>query len=250
MMSDITDNAPKFDGRQKLLFNFSVRYVHLLREIFTSGEVARMGAPCFTLWCCLKVHSNFEDGFGFPRAETLAEILQQSLSSTNKQLSQLVEMGYVEKVKKGRKVFWRCTEKFNIEEQTTGTDDTRVEMSYIPKEFEDKLKTLKQWRDGSIDVSALKGKGITINYSPQIQYIIQNGDNNKVYQSSGIGTFHDTPKLSDLLENIQSMKKALADTATPSNLRAQYERWLPALEKEAKIVEDISQQMDKTSKDH
>jgi hypothetical protein len=247
---DIHDSTPKFDGNQKLMFNFSVRYVHLLREIFTSGEVAKMGAPCFTLWCCLKVHSNFEDGFGFPRAETLAEILEQSLSSTNKQLQRLVKMGYVEKVKKGRKVFWRCTEKFSIEEKVTETTNP-TEFPYIPKDFEKTMKTLKKWRSGEIDISAVRAQGVTINYSPQIQYIIQNGNNNKVYQLGADGNVHQEPNLVELLENITSMREALASEATPSNQRVLLETWLPAMEKQAEAIRSKSESLtEKTSKDH
>lgn len=247
---DIHDSTPKFDGNQKLMFNFSVRYVHLLREIFTSGEVARMGAPCFTLWCCLKVHSNFEDGFGFPRAETLAEILQQSLSSTNKQLQQLVKMGYVEKVKKGRKVFWRCTEKFNIDEKLTETEQP-AEFPYIPAKFENDMKTLKKWRNGEIDISAVRAQGITVHFTQQVQYIIQNGNNNKVYQQSGDNTVHQEPDFVELMQNITSMRDALADKSTPSNQRAMLETWLPAMEKQAAEMSSKPESLtDETSKDH
>ncbi len=236
---------PIGEGKQLPLWNFNLRYVHVMRAMFDSGEVAEMGSASFLCWVCLRTYSDFNTGIAYPSLETLSQKLGQTVRTTQNQIKVLVKMGYVEKNTSGGKNYYRIIDKFKAEEMTTGNDETEMSMPYIPQTFADKMSALKDFRSNKITPRQLAEMGIEVDMPQQVQnfYMIV-GDNNRVttnqviVQKQGAPEFEERLTGKKLQMSIEDNREVLRqlieqrDSTKNSMERGTAERWIEVVRKQ------------------
>ena len=219
------------EQKQLPLWDLNLRYVHLLKQMFDSGDCATMGGSCFLLWCCLKTYSDWNTGVAYPSIATLSEKLEQSPKSTGLQLKKLEAMGYIEKHKTQGKNYYRVIDKFKVEELTTGETETEIERPYVPEQFAKGMANLKKMRNNEITPQQLEGLGFKVSM-PQV--IVNN------FYVSGSGNQITTNQViiqkqeSEQANTEEVLRKLIEqrDTATNVIERNTAERWIEVMKKE------------------
>jgi DNA-binding transcriptional ArsR family regulator len=98
------------------LFKAETTWFHLFHTMFSNGDVAKLGASAFTLYCAIKAHTSFKTGESFPSHKRLIELTGLSDSTVKRTLAELTEAGYVSVEKRGRKNFYKLREKVLIQD--------------------------------------------------------------------------------------------------------------------------------------
>lgn len=104
------------DRPQGDLFKAETTWFHLFHTMFSNGDVAKLGASAFTLYCAIKAHTSFQTGESFPSHKRLIQLTGLSEATVKRALAELGEAEYVNVEKRGRKNFYTLREKVIIQD--------------------------------------------------------------------------------------------------------------------------------------
>ena len=210
------------EDRQLPLWDFSLRYFHLMKQLFDSGMAAEMGGGAFLTWCCLRCYSDFHTGEAYPTIDRLCRLLQQSKVTTHKHLARLEELKFITKEKRGKRNVYTLIDKFSILEKTTNNDDSVIENPYIPMQFKKAMEHLGAFKNNKIGPQELEQFGMKVSM-PQV--IVNNfyisGDNNTVNTMQVINAAGETEsnyeetmrQLVAQRDAAEGMERTMAETA-------------------------------------
>jgi len=203
--------------RQLPLWDFSLRYVHLLKQLFESGVAAEMGGGCFLTWTCLRCYTDFHTGKAYPTVDKLSQILWQTRVTTHKHLVKLEEMGLVKKEKTGKRNLYSLIDKFSIMEEITGNDETEIEALYVPVKFGNQMDRLKAFKNNEISPTQLNKDGVSITM-PQVivnNFYIQ-GDGNAVNNLQVVthGKDDNASNLGDVMRQLIEQRDSATNPST------------------------------------
>ena len=196
--------------RQLPLWDFSLRYVHLMKQLFDSGMAGEMGGGAFLTWCCLRCYSDFHTGEAYPTIDRLCQVLKQSKGTTHKHLAKLEELNFIRKEKRGKRNVYILVDKFTILEEATNADDTTIENPYIPMKFKDAMQLLGEFKNNKIQPQHLEQFGMKITMPPVIvNNFFISGDNNTVNTMQVISTTDEpTGNFEDTLSQLEAQRDA------------------------------------------
>lgn len=125
------------------LFKAETTWFHLFKTMIDGGDAAKMGPFAFTIYCVIKSHTNFTTGLSFPSIETIAEKGGISVRKVKEELQHLEKMGYITKVREGRKNLYTLREKVEILDKVTGRPAAVAMWDYLPETVKDAMSDLK-----------------------------------------------------------------------------------------------------------
>lgn len=117
----MADNGAKADAS----------WFHIFRQMFDTGDVARMGPHAFTVYCAIKFHVNFATGEAFPSVERIAEMAGVSIPQVKRELKSLEEAGYLNKRRNGRSNVYTLREKVQVTD-ANGRPMAEATWDYLP----------------------------------------------------------------------------------------------------------------------
>jgi predicted transcriptional regulator len=94
----------------------------LFRQMFKQGTVAKIGVYAWTVYCAIKAHADFNDGFSVPSQKQLCEETGLSERQIQLSLKVLEEEGLLTKSKEWKRNVYRLKEKL-VDDQTVITWD-------------------------------------------------------------------------------------------------------------------------------
>ena len=135
-------------------------WFHIVREQVQSGEIARVGAVPWAVYCAVKSHTGLETGDAFPSNARIAELVGVSMDTVQRALKKLAEAGLVSAVKRrGRGSSYSVNEKIPLDD-AQGEPWATAERKYIPLQFTNFVAELQRLaKTGNLPTD----KGITIN---------------------------------------------------------------------------------------
>lgn len=133
----------KTDQRAQLdLLSAETTWFHVFRSMIESGDVAKMGASAFAVYCVVKAHTNFSTGRAFPAIETIVEKSGVSKRQIVRDLQTLEEHGYIAKTKSGRSNVYQLREKVDIQD-AHGRPVAAATWDYLPSGVTSAMADLK-----------------------------------------------------------------------------------------------------------
>jgi len=146
-------------------------WFHIVREQVQSGEIARVGAVPWAVYCAVKSHTGLETGDAFPSNARIATLVGVSLDTVQRALKKLAEAGLVNAVKRrGRGSSYSVNEKIPMESKD-GEPWATAEKKYIPLQFSNFVDELNRLaKTGNLPTD----KSITINLVIQNNYLAEN----------------------------------------------------------------------------
>jgi len=170
-------------------------WFHVVRGLIMSGEIGRMGAVPWAVYCVLKAHTNLESGDSAPSVERIATLIGASHDTVQRALKTLMAQGYVQVRKRGRQNIYALTEKVNIVTQQ-GEPYATASRKYAPLQFGSFIEELQRFaKTGNLptDQSITFNVHITVNNVTQgdngsvtiadVQNVTVSGSNNQVLVS-------------------------------------------------------------------
>ena len=135
-------------------------WFHIVREQVQSGEIARVGAVPWAVYCAVKSHTGLETGDAFPSNARIAELVGVSLDTVQRALKKLAEAGLVSAVKRrGKGSSYSVNEKIPMDD-AQGEPWATAERKYVPLQFTNFVAELQRLATtGNLPTD----KGITIN---------------------------------------------------------------------------------------
>lgn len=135
-------------------------WFHIVREQVQSGEIARVGAVPWAVYCAVKSHTNLETGNAFPSTARLAELTGVSHDTVQRALKKLAEAGLIDVVKqRGRGNSYSVNERVPMQDKDGNTWATG-DRKYVPLQFTNFIAELQRLaKTGNMPTD----KGITIN---------------------------------------------------------------------------------------
>lgn len=125
------------------LFQAETTWFHLFKTMIDGGDAAKMGPYAFTIYCVIKSHTNFATGLAFPSIETIADKSGISVRKVKEELQALEQMGYITKVREGRKNLYTLREKVEILDKATGRPAAVAMWDYLPDTVKDAVSDLR-----------------------------------------------------------------------------------------------------------
>ena len=135
-------------------------WFHIVREQVQSGEIARVGAVPWAVYCAVKSHTGLETGDAFPSNARIAELVGVSLDTVQRALKKLAAAGLVSAVKRrGKGSSYSVNEKIPMDD-AQGEPWATAERKYVPLQFTNFVAELQRLaKTGNLPTD----KGITIN---------------------------------------------------------------------------------------
>lgn len=99
------------------LFKAETTWFHVFVSMVENGDVAKLGPYAVTVYLVIKAYTNWKTGKAFPSIETIAEKSGISQAQVKRSLSLLVDNGYLDKTKMGRKNSYTLREKVTLKDQ-------------------------------------------------------------------------------------------------------------------------------------
>ena len=163
-------------------------WFHIVREQVQSGEIARVGAVPWAVYCAVKSHTGLETGDAFPSNARVADLVGVSMDTVQRALKKLAEAGLVNAVKRrGKGSSYSVNEKIPMENDK-GEPWAMAERKYVPLQFTSFIAELQRLATtGNLPTD----KGITINLTVNVQNNTL-GENGTVIQNS-YGPLPDKP---------------------------------------------------------
>lgn len=154
------------------LFKAETTWFHVFVSMIENGDVAKMGPYAVTVYLVVKAYTNWKTGRAFPSIETIVEKSGISRAQVMRSLSLLVENGYIDKVKTGRKNTYTLREKVTLKDQE-GRPAAFATWDYLPSTVEAARAELKRFMlTGEHDGKVLYVETLNLNVQ------INNGDHN------------------------------------------------------------------------
>lgn len=126
------------------LFQAETTWFHLFKTMIDGGDAAKMGPYAFTIYCVIKSHTNFTTGLAFPSIETIADKSGISVRKVKEELQTLENMGYITKVREGRKNLYTLREKVEILDKKTGRPAAVAMWDYLPTTVKNAMADLER----------------------------------------------------------------------------------------------------------
>lgn len=153
-------------------------WFHLVRGLIYRGEIARIGAVAWAVYCSVKAHTKMDTGDSYPSIERIANQVGVSHDTVQRALKRLVEHGLLKVEKRGRNNIYSLIEKIPMltqEGELWGTGERK----YAPLQFPAFVEELQRVAKTG---NAPGDRAITINVTVNVQNITQ-GDNGTVTQN-------------------------------------------------------------------
>jgi hypothetical protein len=189
------------------LFQLDTHWFAQFCQLFTSGEVAKMGATSFTVYSCIKAYANYATGQAFPSLDTISEKTGVSKRQVTTCLQHLESLGYLKKDKLWKKNIYTLREQMQFTDKH-GTPVAQASFDYIPallRQATAELKNYKMTGDANgfnvVHIDKLVIENINIVQGDQINVNVQ--------------ASLDSIKDATLRERVRSlMSKAIASSET------------------------------------
>lgn len=150
-------------------------WIHLVRGMVRSGEIAKVGTVPFCVYVAIKSHTDLNTGNAWPSITLLASQVGVSNDTVERSLKTLIKHGLIKVEKRGRSNQYAVIEKINLttlEGAPWGTGERKYVASNY-RGFIDELKRMANTGNMPGD------RAITINVTVNVQNITQ-GDNGNV----------------------------------------------------------------------
>lgn len=159
------------DNKQMDLFKAETTWFHVFVSMIENGDVARMGPYAVTVYLVVKAYTNWKTGRAFPGIATIVEKSGISRAQVMRSLSLLVENGYIDRVKVGRKNSYTLREKVTLKDQE-GRPAAYATWDYLPSTVEAARAELKRFmltgeHDGKILFVETLNLNVQINQGDQ-----------------------------------------------------------------------------------
>lgn len=159
------------DNKQMDLFRAETTWFHVFVSMIENGDVARMGPYAVTVYLVVKAYTNWKTGRAFPGIATIVEKSGISRAQVMRSLSLLVENGYIDRVKVGRKNSYTLREKVTLKDQE-GRPAAYATWDYLPSTVEAARAELKRFmltgeHDGKILFVETLNLNVQINQGDQ-----------------------------------------------------------------------------------
>lgn len=128
--------------KQGELFKAETTWFHMFKYLIDSGDLARLDGSAVKCYLVIKSHTNFATGRAFPGIETIMEAAGLSESQTIRCIKQLEALGYITKLKEGRKNVYTLREKVHVTDEQ-GRPAAVASWDYIPGSVRDAVADLK-----------------------------------------------------------------------------------------------------------
>lgn len=164
------------ENKQMDLFKAETTWFHVFVSMIENGDVAKMGPYAVTVYLVVKAYTNWKTGRAFPSIETIVEKSGISRAQVMRSLLLLVENGYLDKAKVGRKNSYTLREKVTLKDQE-GRPAAYATWDYLPSTVEAARAELKRFMlTGEHDGKVLFVETLNLNVQ------INQGDQNVNYQ--------------------------------------------------------------------
>lgn len=131
-------------NNQMDLFKAETTWFHVFVSMIENGDVAKMGPYAITVYLVVKAYTNWKTGRAFPGIATIVEKSGISRAQVMRSLSLLVENGYLDRSKIGRKNSYTLREKVTIKDQE-GRPAAFATWDYLPSTVEAARAELKRF---------------------------------------------------------------------------------------------------------
>ncbi len=128
---------------QKTNLKANLTWVHLFCDFVESGAIAKMGTSAFAVLMAVKSHAAMNDGQSCPAAATIGRYVGLSYRQVTRELSRLVELGHLERIRTGRANTYRLSERIQLNDETTGEPTALAQFPYVPLAIEQIRTQLK-----------------------------------------------------------------------------------------------------------
>lgn len=125
--------------------SFDRHWFHVTRSMFMGGVVKEMGPVAYAVYNCIKAHTALDSGRAFPSQQRIAEQCGISIDTVARATDKLIEMGYIQKEKAGRRNEYVLTEKFKIKDAQTGQVVAQAQVDYVPLQFQKQIQELERF---------------------------------------------------------------------------------------------------------
>lgn len=160
------------EKKQMDLFKAETTWFHVFVSMVENGDVAKMGPYAVTVYLVVKAYTNWKTGKAFPSIDTITEKSGVSRRQVINSLAQLVENGYLDKTKVGRKNTYTLREKVTLKD-TEGRPAACATWDYLPSTVEAARAQLKRFMlTGEHDGKILFVENLNLNVQ------VNNGDYN------------------------------------------------------------------------
>lgn len=132
------------EKKQMDLFKAETTWFHVFVSMIENGDVAKLGPYAVTVYLVIKAFTNWKTGKAFPSVDTIAEKSGISKRQVINSLSALIEAGYLDKVKVGRKNNYTLREKVTLKDQE-GRPAACATWDYLPSTVEAARAELKRF---------------------------------------------------------------------------------------------------------
>jgi DNA-binding transcriptional MocR family regulator len=164
------------ERKQAEMFKAETTWFHVFVSMIENGDVAKMGPYAVTVYLVVKAYTNWKTGRAFPSIETIVEKSGISRAQVMRSLSLLVEHGYIDKTKQGRKNNYTLREKITFKDQE-GRPAACATWDYLPSTVEAARAELKRFMlSGEYDGKVLYVEKLNLNVQ------INQGDHNFNHQ--------------------------------------------------------------------
>ena len=158
------------------MFKAETTWFHVFVSMVENGDVAKMGPYAVTVYLVVKAYTNWKTGRAFPSIDTIVEKSGISRAQVMRSLAQLIESGYLDKVKVGRRNSYILREKVTLKDQE-GRPAAFATWDYLPSTVEAARAELKRFMlTGEHDGKVLFVETLNLNVQ------INQGDQNLNYQ--------------------------------------------------------------------
>ncbi len=138
------EKVHEMEKKQMDLFKAETTWFHVFVSMIENGDVAKLGPYAFTVYLVIKAFTNWKTGKAFPSVDTIAEKSGISKRQVINSLSALIEAGYLDKVKVGRKNNYTLREKVTLKDQE-GRPAACATWDYLPSTVEAARAELKRF---------------------------------------------------------------------------------------------------------
>jgi hypothetical protein len=197
------------EAQQDLFISGKSTWFHFFVSSIESGDLAMMSKQCgavASVLLVIKSYSNYKEGVSFPGIQTIVDKSGFAKNSVMRAIKILVEYGYLNCKREGRKNIYTVVEKFKMEHRDTG-EEVEVSANYVPQVVSAMREELKEFiKDG-------RSQGKYINIPITIQ-IVNGGTGNQivtsdinadlVHQIENSGTA--VGKLQEMVDNFKGSK--------------------------------------------
>ena len=174
-------------------------WFHVFKSMIESGDVRRLGANAFTIYCVIKAYTDFTTGNAFPSISLIQDKTGFSKSTVIRSLKKLEELGYLSKHKEGRKNIYTLREKIQIKDDE-GRPTAVATWDYLPQAVSEAQAELKNFLlTGQQDFRYIKIDTLNLTLN------IQHGNNNEQINFN-LDNITD-PKLKELIQRIEKKRK-------------------------------------------